>query len=76
MDVEEFRSVAAHAGIESNGKTRWNRHPLSYLMEAADDICYLVMDAIDAVDVGVIQETACRKHLGDLVDGRDLELSY
>lgn len=32
----------------------WARHPLSYLMEAADDICYALLDLEDAVELDLI----------------------
>ncbi len=32
------------------------RHPLVYLTEAADDICYLIIDLEDAVRMGVVSE--------------------
>jgi dGTPase len=31
------------------------RHPLSYIMEAADDICYLILDMEDAQKRGIVQ---------------------
>lgn len=31
------------------------RHPLSYMMEAADDICYLILDMEDAHKRGIVQ---------------------
>jgi dGTPase len=30
------------------------RHPLSYLVEASDDICYMLMDLEDAVKLEII----------------------
>ncbi|OSM00292.1 putative deoxyguanosinetriphosphate triphosphohydrolase [Magnetofaba australis IT-1] len=33
---------------------RWRRHPLAYLMEAADDITYGVIDLEDGVELGLI----------------------
>lgn len=33
---------------------RFNRHPLAFLAEAADDICYAVVDLEDAYHLGVI----------------------
>ncbi|MCM1029273.1 MAG: dNTP triphosphohydrolase [Alloprevotella sp.] len=36
------------------GKLRFARHPLVYLVEAADDICYEVMDIEDAHKLGII----------------------
>lgn len=37
---------------EEGGETRYIRHPLSYVMEAADSICYLSMDIEDAYQKG------------------------
>jgi dGTPase len=31
------------------------RHPLSYLMEAADDICYVLLDLVDAIELELIE---------------------
>lgn len=33
---------------------RWMRHPLSYLVEAADDICYALVDLEDALRLALI----------------------
>lgn len=47
-----FIKVAEELGMLSrpgdNGETRYVRHPLVYIVEAADDICYEVMDIEDA----------------------------
>lgn len=49
---DTFRRIADELGIlrlESPGDTlRYARHPLVYIVEAADDICYEVMDLEDA----------------------------
>lgn len=34
-----------------------NRYPLSYIMEAADDICYSIADFDDALDKGIVKIT-------------------
>ena len=34
------------------GMNRWCRHPLAYLVEAADDICYSIIDLEDGVEMG------------------------
>ena len=48
----DFRRVADEVGLlprfAENGAVRYCRHPLVYLVEAADDICYQVMDIEDA----------------------------
>jgi len=36
------------------GEGRYKRHPLSYLMEAADDICYGLLDLQDAIELKII----------------------
>jgi len=42
------------------------RHPLSYLMEAADDICYGITDVEDALTLGIIQGEQVRQIVTDL----------
>ena len=37
---------------DTNG---YNRHPLSYLTEAADDTCYCIIDIEDALELNIIQ---------------------
>ena len=42
------------AGKENDSATRWCRHPLAFIVEAADDICYRLVDFEDGVRVGVL----------------------
>ena len=42
----------AQCGIEKINDFAYYRHPLSFLMEAADTICYLLMDLEDAISKG------------------------
>ena len=42
-----YERIATELGIERSA-TGWHRHPLAYLVEAADDICYEIMDIEDA----------------------------
>lgn len=44
-EKEYFKTVASNLGVESNKK--YMRHPLAYIMEASDSICYLIMDIED-----------------------------
>jgi dGTPase len=54
-ELEYFKAIANELGlIEIIENKKWSRHPLSYLMEAADDICYSVLDIEDAVEMGII----------------------
>lgn len=47
-EEEIYRKVAAHLGIPEIEPGRFARHPLVHIMEAADDICYQIMDIEDA----------------------------
>ena len=51
---EFFAEVADHCGLEKVGEECWQRHPLSFLLEAADDIAYLIVDFEDAHRLGLV----------------------
>lgn len=55
-EKEQFKALAAELGLNSisNHEITFNRHPLVYLVEAADDICYLIIDLEDAYRMKVI----------------------
>ncbi len=57
-----YRRIASDLGIKETGENRWCRYPLVYLVEAADDICYEVMDIEDAHKLGILS-TDETKHL-------------
>ncbi|MFA9391414.1 MAG: deoxyguanosinetriphosphate triphosphohydrolase [Prolixibacteraceae bacterium] len=49
-DKETFEEIARELGLKKldNDGLHFARHPLVYLVEAADDICYQIMDIEDA----------------------------
>ncbi|PIE45818.1 MAG: deoxyguanosinetriphosphate triphosphohydrolase [Gammaproteobacteria bacterium] len=47
-DLPLFNDVAEKLGLRQYDDQVWARHPLVYLMEAADDICYAIIDIEDA----------------------------
>lgn len=59
-----FVTIADTLGIPlqemGNGSDRWARYPLVFLVEAADDICYEIMDLEDAFKLKILtyEETA------------------
>ncbi|MBN2163902.1 MAG: deoxyguanosinetriphosphate triphosphohydrolase, partial [Pontiellaceae bacterium] len=53
-EKELLRDVAEKTGLLSLDDGRYCRHPLAFLAEAADDICYRIIDLEDAVEIGVL----------------------
>lgn len=53
QDEETFRSIMETLRIPQVGASTYARHPLVYLVEAADDICYQAMDIEDAYRLGI-----------------------
>ena len=47
-DRDLFAEVAGQLELEPVLPDAWSRHPLAYLVEAADDICYRIIDVEDA----------------------------
>ena len=47
QEKEIYDRIAIELGLGRRGEG-WFRHPLAYLVEAADDICYEIMDIEDA----------------------------
>mgnify|MGYP002623644194 CR=1 FL=1 len=69
-EIGQFVKVMESCGIPRlDGTTPiFARHPLSYMMEAADDICYLVLDMEDAHKRGIIQTIDIDKHFTAFFD--------
>jgi len=55
-EKENYKKIASSLGIpEQPGRPGiFCRHPLVYLVEAADDICYQIMDVEDAFKLGIL----------------------
>ena len=59
-EAERFRDVARELGLlpkpAAAGETAgfYHRHPLAFLVEAADDICYRIIDFEDGLRLGLI----------------------
>ena len=67
-DLTDFVTLYTTLGIPPRGDSgqAWHRHPLSYLMEAADDICYLIVDIEDAYQIRQIDHRRALELLADL----------
>ncbi|RTQ52207.1 dNTP triphosphohydrolase [Hymenobacter gummosus] len=55
-EAARFQDVAHDLGLleKADGSGAYHRHPLAFLVEAADDICYRIIDFEDAVKLGLI----------------------
>jgi len=69
-EKEPFIDVANELGLIERGDNNDNsfsRHPLTFLVEAADDICYTIIDFEDGINLGLIQEEFALEYLINLV---------
>ncbi len=69
-EIPFFNNVAQELGLISsgeNGDIAYKRHPLAYLVEAADDICYTIIDFEDGINLGLIEEEFALEYLIKLV---------
>jgi len=72
-DKKFFKEVAETLGLKSNsvnGELRYARHPLAFLVEAADDICYTIIDFEDGINLGLISEDVALEYLGGIISDK------
>ncbi len=67
QDAGTFAQVARSTGlVERIPGAAWRRHPLAFLVEVADDTCYLIVDLEDAARLGFVSYKDAECLLGDL----------
>ncbi len=64
-----FAETATVLGLHNAGPSSWRRHPLVFLMEAADDITYGVIDVEDGFQMGFIHAVEAEQALGAVLGG-------
>lgn len=70
QDKAFFKDVAEELGLipnKSGEDIGYERHPLAYLVEAADDICYTIIDFEDGINLGLVSEDYALEYLIKLV---------
>ncbi len=76
-DKEIFEEVAGATGLLPLGPPEdaaWCRHPLTFLVEAADDICYSIIDMEDGTNLGLVPFELTRELLAGITrDGKKLQ---
>jgi dGTPase len=53
-EEEILDRVSEGLGLQRRSPHGWRRHPLAHLVEAADDICYAILDVEDAVELEIV----------------------
>lgn len=69
-DKKFFSEVANELGLipnKSGNDIGFERHPLAFLVEAADDICYTIIDFEDGINLGLVSEDFALEYLIKLV---------
>ncbi|WOD45269.1 deoxyguanosinetriphosphate triphosphohydrolase [Hwangdonia lutea] len=68
-EKEAFNDVAKELGLlkRSDKHMSYSRHPLAFLVEAADDICYTIIDFEDGINLGLIQEEFALEYLSKII---------
>ncbi|GAA4233383.1 deoxyguanosinetriphosphate triphosphohydrolase [Postechiella marina] len=68
-EKEAFKDVANELGLvkRNDNHISYARHPLAFLVEAADDICYTIIDFEDGINLGLIQEEFALEYLSKLI---------
>lgn len=74
-EIKTFAEIAASTEMEKdNGDPlSYYRHPFVWLVEAADDICYNIIDLEDAHRLGIIEHTQCKDLLYYLIENTGID---
>jgi dGTPase len=71
-----LKEIATELGLIEQDQTAWCRHPLAYLMEAADDICYALIDLEDGIEMGFLTYEEVVEILKTVVDFDQISLFH
>lgn len=62
-----FETLATQLGLHRLSPKSWVRHPLAFLVEAADDICYSIIDLEDGCRLGLVSFEDTAELLADIL---------
>jgi len=71
-EKEIFTEIASGVGLTKLSETEaiWSRHPLAFLVEAADDICYHIIDLEDGCRLGWVSYEETRDLFAEILGDR------
>jgi dGTPase len=64
---DQFQTVAEEMNLRAMSAGVWCRHPLAFLVEAADDICYGIIDLEDGCRLGLVPFETYRDLLAQII---------
>lgn len=70
-ELKLFTEIAEAVGLKKIGADWYNRHPLVYLMEAADDFCYGLLDLEDGLEMGIVSWDQVYSIIEPLIDRKE-----
>ncbi|MCK5824935.1 MAG: dNTP triphosphohydrolase [Ichthyobacteriaceae bacterium] len=77
--ISEFEDIANELKLKkfrNNEFKNWVRHPLAFLVEAADDICYSIIDFEDGLNLGLIDQDKALDMIMPIVKDRIILKKY
>lgn len=66
-NLMHFNTLADEMGLHKLGDESWCRHPLAFLVEAADDICYNIIDLEDGCRLGLVPFETTKELLAKII---------
>ena len=72
-EEELLNRIGEKLGLVPTGASAWCRHPLAHLVEAADDICYSIIDLEDAVELKILPFEQVENFFLESFDGAEKE---
>ncbi len=76
-NADLFKMLASEMGLKQLNDGLWVRHPLAFLVEAADDICYYIIDLEDGCRLGLVSfdvvQSLLAAIIGDAYSEKKLE---
>ena len=69
-EQKEFELIVQKLGMTKLSDNQYARHPLAFLVEAADDICYNVIDLEDGCNLGLVSYDKTIELFGKILEER------
>ncbi len=75
-EISLFEKAAVTCGLIKRNTLEYCRHPLTFLAEAADDICYRLLDLEDAHKMGLISFSNAEDLFSQIISSKNKNLDF